>query len=79
MANRIEIYSDGVSNIHWCGNMVKLDLVSYNPQESGKPPIPENTHRIVMPPAGLLALADSANALIEKLVAAGVFQKPEQK
>ena len=32
-----------------------------------------------MPPAGLLALADSANALIEKLVAAGVFQKPEQK
>jgi len=79
MVNRIEIYSDGVSNIHWCGNMVKLDLVSYNPQESGKPPIPENTHRIVMPPAGLLALADSANALIEKLVAAGVFQKPEQK
>ena len=79
MANRIEIYSDGVSNIHWCGNMVKLDLVSYNPQESGKPPIPENTHRIVMPPAGLLALADSANALIEKLVAAGVFQKPDQK
>ena len=74
-----EIYSDGVSNIHWCGNMVKLDLVSYNPQESGKPPIPENTHRIVMPPAGLLALADSANALIEKLVAAGVFQKPDQK
>ena len=78
MANRIEIYSDGVSNIHWCGNMVKLDLVSYDPQ-NGKPPIPENTHRIVMPPAGLLALADSANALIEKLVAAGVFQKPEQK
>ena len=79
MANRIEIYSDGVSNIHWCGNMVKLDLVSYNPQERGKPPIPENTHRIVMPPGGLLALADSANALIEKLVAAGVFQKLEQK
>ena len=26
-----EIYSDGVSNIHWVGNMVKLDLVSYNP------------------------------------------------
>lgn len=79
MANRTEIYSDGVSNIHWCGNMVRLDLVSYDPQESGKPPVAETTHRIIMPPAGLLALADSANALIEKLVAAGVFQKPEQK
>ena len=76
---RKEIYSDGVSNIHWCGNMVKLDLVSYDPKESGKPPVPEVTTRVVMPPQGLLALAESANKLIEKLVAAGVFQKPEQQ
>ena len=80
MAEKIpETYSDGVSNIHWCGNMVKIDFVSYDPKESGKPPVPEVTRRIVIPPQGLLALADSINALIEKLVAAGIFQKPEQK
>ena len=76
---KTEIYSDGVSNIHWCGHMVKMDLVSYDPKENGKPPVTEVTTRIVMSPQGLLALADSVNALIEKLVVAGVFQKPEQK
>lgn len=76
---KTEIYADGVSNIHWVGNMVKLDLVSNDPKENGKPPVPEVTTRIVMSPQGLLALSDSVNALIDKLVVAGVFQKPEQK
>lgn len=76
---KTEIYSDGVSNIHWCGNMVKMDLVSYDPKENGKPPVPEVTTRIVMSPQGLLALSDSVNALIDKLVVAGVFQKPEKQ
>lgn len=73
-----EIYADIVSNIHWCGNMVKIDLASYTP-ENGKQTTPEITDRLVMPPAGLLALADSANTLIEKLVAAGVLQKTDKK
>lgn len=77
MAEHKEIYADGVSNIHWCGNMVKIDLVSYNPQKDGGAPVPEICNRLVIPPNGLLTLADSVNELLKKLAEAGVLQRTD--
>ena len=79
MAEKIpEIYSDGVSNAHWVSSMVKLDFVTHVPTEPNQPPKAENAVRIVMSPPALLNLADSVNALIEKLIEAGIFQKPQK-
>lgn len=79
MAEKIpEIYTDGVSNAHWVSSMVKLDFVTHTPSEPNEKPKAEPAVRIVMSPPALLNLADSVNALIEKLVEAGIFQKPQK-
>lgn len=79
MAKFEEKFADGVTNIHWAGNMVRVDFVTYQPTTDGKPPQAEVTHRLIMPPQGFLALLDSAQQLTGKLVDAGVLQKTEQR
>ena len=70
-----EIFADGIGQIHFAGGMVRFDLVTLQPQEEGKAPIPEPKLRLIMPPQGFLAAFDSMQQLINKLVEAGVVKK----
>ena len=77
MADKKEIYADGIGQIHFAGNMVRYDFVTLQPEEDGKAPAAQSNVRIIMPPQGFLAAFNSMQQLIDKLVEAGVLQKNE--
>ena len=77
MADKKEIFADGVGQIHFAGGMVRYDFVTLQPEENGKPPVPQSNVRVIMPPQGFLAAFNSMQQLIDKLVEAGVLQKNE--
>ena len=77
MADKKEIFADGIGQIHFAGGMVRFDFVTLQPQAEGKEPIPEANVRVIMPTQGFLAAFDSMQQLINKLVEAGVLKKNE--
>ena len=77
MADRKEIFADGVGQIHFAGGMVRYDFVTLQPEENGQAPVPQSNVRVIMPPQGVLAAFNSMQQLIDKLVEAGVLQKNE--
>ena len=72
-----EIFSDGIGQIHFAGNMVRFDFVTLQPEADGKAPIPQSNVRVIMPPQGFLSAFNSMQQLIDKLLEAGVLQKNE--
>ena len=76
MADKKEIYADGIGQIHFAGGMVRFDFMTLQPQD-GQDPKPEMTERVIMPPQGFLAAFNSMQQLIDKLVEAGVLKKNE--
>ena len=79
MADKKEIFADGIGQIHFAGGMVRLDLVTLQPTEEGKAPEPESHTRIIMPPQGFLSTFNSMQQLINQLVEAGVLKKNENQ
>ena len=77
MADKKEIFADGVGQIHFAGGMVRFDFVTLQPEENGQAPVPQSNTRVIMPPQGFLAAFNSMQQLIDKLVEAGVLQKNE--
>ena len=77
MADKKEIFADGIGQIHFAGGMVRYDFVTLQPEEEGKAPTPEASCRIIMPPQGFLSAFNAMQQLIDKLVEAGVLQKNE--
>ena len=77
MAEKTEIYADGIGQIHFAGGMVRYDFVTLQPEEEGKAPVPRASVRIIMPPQGFLATFNSMQQLIDKLLDAGILQKNE--
>ena len=77
MADKKEIFADGIGQIHFAGGMVRFDLVTLQPAEDGNAPVPESRTRLIMPPQGFLATFNSMQQLIDKLVKAGVVKKNE--
>ena len=77
MADKKEIFADGIGQIHFAGGMVRFDFVTLQPEAEGKTPTPEANLRIIMPPQGFLAAFNSMQQLIDKLVEAGVLKKNE--
>ncbi len=77
MADKKEIFADGIGQIHFAGGMVRFDFVTLQPETEGKAPTPEANLRIIMPPQGFLAAFNSMQQLIDKLVEAGVLKKNE--
>ena len=75
MAEKKEIFADGMGQIHFAGGMVRFDFVTLQPQENGMAPVPQANTRIIMPPQGFLAAFNSMQQLIDKLVEAGVLKK----
>ena len=72
---RKEFFADGIGQIHFAGGMLRLDLVTLQPGEDGKAPVPASNVRLIMPPQGFLAAFNSMQQLIDKLVEAGVLKK----
>ncbi len=75
MADKKEIYADGIGQIHFAGAMVRFDFVTLQPQENGQAPVPQSNFRVIMPPQGFLNAFNSMQQLIDKLVESGVLQK----
>jgi hypothetical protein len=75
MAEKIEVYVDGIGKIHFTGGMIRYDMVTLEPNESGKEPTPEEKVRIIMPPDGFLATFNTMQRLIDQLLEAGVLKK----
>ena len=78
MENKKEIFSDGISQIHFAGGMVRFDFVTLQPAEDGAAPVPSVNERIIMPPQGFLGAYNSMQQLIDKLLDAGILQKNEK-
>ena len=78
MADKKEIFADGIGQIHFAGGMVRYDLVTLQPQEEGKAPIPEANIRLIMPPQGFLKALDSMQQLVDKLVEAKLITKKQK-
>lgn len=72
---RKELFADGIGQIHFAGGMLRFDLVTLQPGEDGKAPVPASNVRLIMPPQGFLAAFNSMLQLIDKLVEAGVLKK----
>ena len=79
MADKKEIFADGIGQIHFTGGMVRFDFVTLQPGEEGKDPVPQSAVRVIMPPQGFLGTFNSMQQLIDKLVDAGVLQKNERR
>ena len=79
MADKKEIFADGIGQIHFAGGMVRMDLMTLQPTEEGKAPVPETSVRVILPPQGFLAAFNSMQQLIDKLVEAGVVKKNENQ
>ena len=47
MAEKIEVYVDGIGKIHFAGGMVRYDMVTLEPNESGTEPTPKEKVRII--------------------------------
>lgn len=77
MAEKKEIYADGIGQIHFAGGMVRYDFVTLQPGENGAAPTPVVSERIIMPPQGFLSAFNSMQQLIDKLLEAGVLQKTD--
>lgn len=77
MADKKEVFADGIGQIHFAGGMVRYDFITLQPKEDGKAPTPEPTLRIIMPPQGFLSAFNAMQQLIDKLVDAGILQKNE--
>lgn len=78
MSDMEELYADTIDEIHFTGNMVRLDFGTVQPPESeDKEPTIKRHFRVIMPLNGMFSSMDSMQGLIDKLVNAGVIQKKE--
>ncbi len=78
MADKKEIFADGIEQIHFTGGMVRFDFMTLQPDEDGKKPAPQSNIRIIMPPQGFLNAFNSMQQLIDKLVDAKVLKKNQK-
>ena len=67
-------YIDGISQIHFLNNMIRLDTFVLSPT-SGADPQQVPAGQIVMTPQGFLSALGAMQQLADKLVESGVFQK----
>ena len=78
MADKKEIFADGIGQIHMIAGMVRYDFITLQPGEEGKEPTPESKVRLIMPIQGFLSAFNTMQQLIDKLMEAGVISKNEK-
>lgn len=72
-----EVFADGVGRVDFVSGVVRIELVSLEPAESGQGKM-EVRQRIVMPVDGFLHSLNTMGDLVNKLVEAGVLKRNEQ-
>ncbi len=70
-------YIDGISQIHFVNNMVRLDTFVLEPKQDAEPE-QVRAGQIVMTPQGFLSALNAMQQLADRLVESGVFQKVSQ-
>ena len=75
MSDKKVIFADGFGQIHFAGGIFRMDLVNLEPTEEGKPPVPEATARLIVPPQGFLAMFNAMQQMIGKLEQAGLVKR----
>jgi hypothetical protein len=73
-----EIFADGVGRVDFVSGVVRIELVSLEPTESGQGKM-EVRQRIAMPVDGFLHSLNTMGDLVNKLVEAGVLKRNEQQ
>ncbi|TCL37379.1 hypothetical protein EV210_106248 [Anaerospora hongkongensis] len=72
-----EIFADGISAIHVTGNLVRLDLMTVQPQlksDNGQPVVEVN-RRIIMPLEGFIQSLSTQQDIVKQLIAAGILKQ----
>lgn len=72
-----EIFADGISAIHVTGNLVRLDLMTVQPQlksDNGQPVV-EINRRIIMPLEGFVQSLATQQDIVKQLIAAGILKQ----
>ena len=72
-----EIFADGVSAVHVTGNLVRIDLMTVQPQlksDNGQPVIEAN-RRIIMPLEGFIQSLATHDNIVKQLIEAGVLKQ----
>ena len=75
-----EIFADGISAVHVTGNLVRIDLMSVQPQLKSKDgqPVVEVNQRIIMPLEGFVQSLAVQDNIVKQLIEAGLLKKDEQ-
>ena len=75
-----EIFADGISAVHVTGNLVRIDLMTVQPQLKSKDgqPVVEVNQRIIMPLEGFVQSLAVQDNIIKQLIEAGLLKKDEQ-
>jgi hypothetical protein len=72
-----EIFADAISAIHVTGQLVRIDLMTMQPQlksDNGQPVV-DISKRIIMPLEGFIQSLTVQDNIVKQLVAAGVLKK----
>lgn len=69
-----EVYVDGVGQLHYLSNMIRMDLITIAPDDTGEVRH-EVKQRIIMTPQAFANTMDTMQKLADKLVESGVFAK----
>jgi hypothetical protein len=77
-----EIFADGIGAIHVTGHLVRIDLVTVQPQQQNDSdqPVLNISHRIIMPLEGFVQSFAVQENILKQLIDAGVLTKkpPDQ-
>ena len=75
-----EIFADGISAVHVTGTLVRIDLMTVQPQLKSKDgqPVVEVNQRIIMPLEGFVQSLGVQDNIVKQLIEAGVLKKDEQ-
>ncbi|HPX62098.1 MAG TPA: hypothetical protein PLN25_10080 [Deltaproteobacteria bacterium] len=72
-----EIFADGISAIHVTGGLVRIDLMSVQPQlksDNGQPVV-EINRRIIMPLEGFMQSLNVQQQIVQQLLQSGVLKE----
>ena len=71
-----EIFADGISAVHVTGNLVRIDLMTVQPNlksDNGQPVVEVNK-RIIMPLEGFVQALGIQQNILQQLIEAGVLK-----
>lgn len=74
MSEHMEVFIDGLNQLHFTGGLVRLDFMSLHPEDEGTPSEKKTNLRVIMNARQTVQLRDSLNTFIQRLQEANVFQ-----